>query len=322
MSTLPTSRYKDTYKVSNWKAYNSNLRQRGSLTLYLEDSVLKEWELCSQKKKQVGEHTYSESIIQCCLLMKISYGLKLRQSTGFLESIFLLLRKSHLLIPDYSTLSRRQKSLPVEVSRRLECGENLTVGIDSTGLKVYGEGEWKVRKHGSSKRRTWRKLHICMDLDTQEILSVELTGNHEDDAAVGKRMLEGKMTHIKGFKGDGAYDDFGFREKLGAGIIQTIPPPKDAVIQKPKKNKPVPDFLIQRNEAVSQIQEQGAKAWKEQQGYHRRSLNEVVMFRYKTIFSGELNARTMDNQTTEVKLKCLLLNKFKKIVMPVSYKVQ
>ncbi|KAA6338943.1 hypothetical protein EZS27_013100 [termite gut metagenome] len=104
--------------------------------------------------------------------------------------------------------------------------------------------------------------------------------------------------------------------------VQTIPPPKDAVIQKPKKNKPVPDFLIQRNEAVSQIQEQGAKAWKEQQGYHRRSLNEVVMFRYKTIFSGELNARTMDNQTTEVKLKCLLLNKFKEIGMPVSYQVQ
>ncbi|KAA6321854.1 hypothetical protein EZS27_028543, partial [termite gut metagenome] len=225
-----------------------------------------------------------------------------------MKSIFRLIRKSHLLVPDYSTLARRQNSLPVEVSRRLESGENLTVGIDSTGLKVYGEGEWKVRKHGSSKRRTWRKLPICMDLDTQEILSVALTGNREDDAAVGKRMLEGKTTHIKGFKGDGAYDDFGFREKLGVGIIQTIPPPKDAVIHKLKKSKPVPDFLIQRNEAVSQIQEQVSKAWKEQQGYHQGSLNEVVMFRYKTIFSGELDARTIENQTTEVKLKCLLLN--------------
>ncbi|KAA6324934.1 hypothetical protein EZS27_025798 [termite gut metagenome] len=204
----------------------------------------------------------------------------------------------------------------------MEFGENLTAGIDSTGLKVYGEGEWKVRKHGSSKRMTWRKLHSCMDLDTREILSVALTGNHEDDAAVGKRMLEGKTTHIKGFKGDGAYDDFGFREKLGAGIIQTIPPPKDAVIHKPKRNKPVREFLIQRNEAVSQIQEQGAKAWKGQQGYHQRSLNEVVMFRYKTIFSGEVNARTIENQTTEVKLKCLLLNKFKETGMPLSYKVQ
>ncbi|KAA6320461.1 hypothetical protein EZS27_029773 [termite gut metagenome] len=322
MSTLPTSRNKDTYKVRYWKAYHSSLCQRGGLTLYLEDSVLKEWKLCSRKKKQVGEHTYSDRIIQCCLLMKISYGLKFRQSTGFLESIFLLIKKSHLLVPDYSTLSPRQKSLPVEVSQRLECRKNLTVGIDSTGLKVYGEGEWKVRKHGSSKRRTWRKLPICMDLDTQEIVSIELTGNHEDDVAVGKRMSGGKTTHIKGFKGDGAYDDFGFGENLGAGIIQTIPPPKDAVIQKPKKNKPVPEFPIRRNEAVSQIQKQGSKVWKEQQGYHQESLNEVVRFRYQTIFSGELDVRTMDNQTTEVKLKCLLLTKFKRIGMPVSYKVQ
>jgi hypothetical protein len=130
----------------------------------------------------------------------------------------------------------------VEVSRRLESGENLTVGIDSTGLKVYGEGEWKVRKHGSSKRRTWRKLHICMDLDTQDILSVDLTGNREVDAAVGKGLLGVKTTHIKEFKGDGIYDDFGFRQKLGAGIIQTIPPPKDAVIQKPKKISPFQTF--------------------------------------------------------------------------------
>ncbi|KAA6314271.1 hypothetical protein EZS27_035091 [termite gut metagenome] len=93
MSTLPTFRNKYTYKIRNWKSYNSSLCKRGSLTLYLEDSVLKEWELCSQKKKQIGEQTYSDSIIQCCLLMKISYGLKLRQSKGFLESIFFLRKK-------------------------------------------------------------------------------------------------------------------------------------------------------------------------------------------------------------------------------------
>ncbi|KAA6338655.1 hypothetical protein EZS27_013359 [termite gut metagenome] len=121
MSTLPTFRNKYTYKVRNWKSYNSSLCKRGSLTLYLEDSVLKEWELCSQKKKQIGEQTYSDSIIQCCLLMKISYGLKLRQSTGFLESIFLLIRKSHLLVPDYSTLSRRQK--------KPSCGSKSAIGI-------------------------------------------------------------------------------------------------------------------------------------------------------------------------------------------------
>ncbi|KAA6328335.1 hypothetical protein EZS27_022761, partial [termite gut metagenome] len=97
--------------------------------------------------------------------------------------------KNPFVVPDYSTLCLRQKSLPVAIRNRLESGEKLVIGIDSTGLEVYGEGEWKVRKLGWSKHRTWRKLHICIDLDTQEILSVELTGNDADDATVASKML-------------------------------------------------------------------------------------------------------------------------------------
>ena len=168
MSTLPTTRSKDTYKIKNWQTYNKSLCQRGSLTLWLEESVLEEWESASKKNKEVGEQTYSDSIIQCCLLLKINYRLRLRQSTGFLASLFLLMGKSHLVVPDYTTLCRRQKSLPATIQNRLESGEKLVIGIDSTGLKVYGEGEWKVRKHGWSKHRTWRKLHVCIDLTTQK----------------------------------------------------------------------------------------------------------------------------------------------------------
>jgi hypothetical protein len=164
MSTSAITRVKDKYKIKNWKAYNKSLCQRGSLTLWLEDSVMEEWERLSRKKKEVGEQTYSDSIIQCCLLLKINYRLRLRQSTGFLASLFLLMCKGHFNVPDYTTLCRRQRSLPVEIQKRLESGENLEIAIDSTGLKVYGEGEWKVRKHGWSKRRTWRKLHVCIDL--------------------------------------------------------------------------------------------------------------------------------------------------------------
>ena len=106
------------------------------------------------------------------------------------------------------------------------------MGIDSTGLKVYGEGEWKARKQGYLKRRTWQKLQLCMDLDTQEILRAELTGNEEDDASVGTKMLKGKTIHIDRFIADEAYDKFGFREILGSDILQIIPPLKNAVIQK------------------------------------------------------------------------------------------
>jgi hypothetical protein len=107
---------------------------------------------------------------------------------------------------------------------------------------------------------------------------VELTGNEEDNASVGCRMLKGKTGNIRRFHGDGAYDGFGFREVSGSGIEQTIPPPKNAVIQKAKGKKPLPDYLIQRNRAVEYINKHGSKSWKEQHGYHRRSLNEVVMF--------------------------------------------
>ncbi|KAA6332029.1 hypothetical protein EZS27_019429, partial [termite gut metagenome] len=89
-----------------------------------------------KKPKEVGEQTYSDSIIRCCLLLKINYGLKLRQSTGFIQSLFFLMGKAHFVVPDYSTLCRRQKSLPVAISNRLESGEKLVIGIDSTGLKV------------------------------------------------------------------------------------------------------------------------------------------------------------------------------------------
>jgi hypothetical protein len=321
MSTRSINPVKDKYKVRNWKEYNSNLCKRGSLTLFIDPKVLQEWDSLIRKKKEVGEQTYSDSIIRCCLLVKLNYGLRYRQSTGFLKSLFELMGKYALPVPDYTTLCRRQKKLPVAIEERLNRGENLVTGIDSTGLKVCGEGEWKVRKHGWSRHRTWRKLHICIDLITREILSIELTGNNEDDAPVGIRMLKGESPRIKGFKGDGAYDKFGFREVLGHDVEQVIPPLQNAAVCLSKKKKPLPEHLIQRNEAVKYIQEHGSRKWKEKQGYHQRSLNEAVMFRYKTIFGGELMARTKENQITEVKLKCLLLNKFTGMGMPDSYKV-
>jgi hypothetical protein len=235
--------------------------------------------------------------------------------------MFILLGMSGLLVPDYSTLCRRQKSLPIEIGQRLKQGEHLVVGIDSTGLIVYGEGEWKVRKHCWSKHRTWRKLHICIDIDTQEILAAELTTNGENDAPVGKKMLSGKTENISTFHGDGAYDDIVFREFLGEEIQPIIPPPTNAIVKKPKKNEPLPQHIIKRNEAVEFIQKHGSKQWKIVHGYHKRNLNETVMFRYKTIFGGELDARTMENQKSEILLKCLILNKFTGIGMPDSYKV-
>jgi hypothetical protein len=321
MQEQPTSPGKDKYKVKNWQQYTASLCKRGSLTLWIEDSVFRSWQEVNPAKKVVGEQLYPDSVIGCCLVLGMQYHQKLRQTTGFVASLLALLGKSAYAVPDYTTLCRRQACLPVELSQRWQQGEKLAVGIDSTGLKVYGEGEWKVRKHGVSKRRTWRKLHIGLDLATQEIISVELTTNSEDDAAVAERMLKGKTTQMKSFTGDGAYDDFNFRQVLGGQVQQIIPPPKDAVIHPVSERKPAKAFLQQRNEAVAFIEGHSRKEWKVQQGYHQRSRNEVAMFRYKTSFTHQLNARKIDQQQTEAKIKCKILNTYRRVGMPLAYKV-
>ena len=316
-STTTPCKYK--YKVKNWKAYNKSLVERGCVRLWLEDSVLRSWRDVDPSRKVVGEQLYADCIIQCCLLLGYLYHQPLRQTTGFVASLLALLGHQAYAVPDYTTLCRRQGSLPVEVSKALASGKQLDIAVDSTGLKVYGEGEWKVRKHGASKRRTWRKLHIGIDVATQEIVCVELTSNAEDDAQAAVGMLQGKS--IRSFRGDGAYDDFKLREALGNQVRQIIPPPRDAVIRKGTRKKPVPEYLSQRNEAVAQINSQGRKAWKEKEGYHKRSLSEVAMFRFKTTFSARMKSRKFENQKTEVQLKCKSLNLLRQRGMPVAYKI-
>jgi Transposase DDE domain len=278
MQTSLITPAKDKYKLSNWKAYNSSLCKRGGLTLYIHESVILSWREIDISKKVVGEQTYPESIILCCLLIKMQYHQPLRQTTGFVKSILTLVGYGNFEVPDYTTLCRRQTTLPVSITKRWERVEKIAVAIDSTGLKVYGEGVWKVRNHGISKRRTWQKLHIAIDINTQEIIGVSLTGNDIDDAAQAKEMLKDKAEKLKSFHGDGAYDDFSFREIL-VNTEQIIPPPKDAVVHQGTKRKPLKEYLIQRNKAVEFINDHDRKQWKINEGYHKRSRNETTMFR-------------------------------------------
>lgn len=100
-----------------------------------------------------------------------------------MESLFALMGID-LPVPDHSTLSRRMGKVEVEMPAAPSEGA-IHVVVDSTGVKVYGEGEWKVRQHGVDKRRTWRKLHVGVNEATGEILSaVASTNNLSDDEAL------------------------------------------------------------------------------------------------------------------------------------------
>ncbi len=194
------------------------------------------------------------------------------------------------------------------------------VVVDSTGVKVYGEGEWKVRQHGVDKRRTWRKLHIGVNEATGEILSaVASTNNLSDDEALVD-VLDGIEQEIEQVSGDGAYDKRKCYNAIETrGAKPTIPPRKDAVSweDEPNRQKEHP-----RNQVLERIGKVGRQQWKQESGYHRRSLAETTMFRFKTIFGAKLRRRLFDNQAVELFLKCAALNRMIQLGKPNSYKIE
>ena len=192
-----------TYKTRNWPAYNEALKRRGSLTIWFDPEMT--WDAAPTGKRG-RQQTYSDTTIQTCLTMKVLFGMALRQTTGFVESLLRLVGLDWS-VPDFSTLSRRQKTLAVNIPYRGSKGP-LHLLIDSTGIKVEGEGEWHARKHGGPKRRVWRKIHLGIDEQTLEIRAVEVTGSHIGDAPVLPDLLSQIPAgeEIGSVTADGAYD--------------------------------------------------------------------------------------------------------------------
>ena len=307
---------RETYKLRNWSDYNKSLKNRGKLTIWLSDDVKSSW-LYEESQKPGGEIIYSDVAIEFCLTIRHLYGLGYRQTEGFVEDIFDLCGID-LPVPSYSQIQRRSKTVNINIRVRKGVKSPIDLVIDSTGLKVYGEGEWKVRKHGWNKHRTWKKLHMGSDGHDLEIISVVLTGNEVDDAEAGKEIVEEskELIPLRSTAGDGAYDKKKFRKSIPIGVEQLIPPQKNAVLSK----KQDPD-LAQRDDAIRRIEEIGREEWKKEKGYHIRSKSEVNMFRYKKIFGGQMHARKTPYEDAEMKIKCKILNQFVEMGMPKSYKV-
>ncbi|MFG6105995.1 IS5 family transposase [Leptothoe sp. EHU-05/26/07-4] len=309
---------KRTYKLRNWSEYNAALVKRGSLSLWISDEVIAAWENTQKTGKPGASKTYSDLAIETLLTLKVIYGLALRQTIGFAGSIFELMGVS-VALPVHTTLSRRQKTLTIDLSTK-PTTRGRHVVIDSTGIKVYGEGEWKTRQHGVSKRRTWLKLHLGVDEQTGEILAAVVTSNAISDGEILPDLLDQIPDDIDQVSADGAYDRTYCYDAIDERDATTaIPPRKDAKIwfHGNCKQDPHP-----RDENLQAIRKQGRSNWKEEINYHRRSLSETAMYRIKTIFTGEVSERCIENQTTELLLECSILNKFTHLGMPDSYPVE
>ena len=306
------------YKLRNWSDYNAALVSRGSLHVWLDEDVLAAWRNTQKTGKPGASNTYSDLAIETLLTLKSVYRQKLRQTIGFARSLFQLM-SVELALPHYSTLSRRAKRLNIDLSVTPAQGSRHVV-IDSTGVKVYGEGEWKARKHGVSKRRTWLKLHVGIDEETGEILAAVVTPNSTGDSEVLGELLDEIDDEIEQVSADGAYDCsyvYDYIDERDA--TAAIPPRKDAKIwfHGNRKGPAHP-----RDENLRRIRQIGRSAWKEEVGYHRRSLSETGMYRLKTIFTGEVCARQIETQTTELMIECKALNKMTQLGMPDSYPVE
>ena len=306
---------KAAYRVTNWKDYNKALIRRGSLTVWIDQEALDAWH--HQGPSRWGaQFTYSDLAIQCLLTLRAVFHLPLRAPQGMARSVFELMGLE-LEVPHYSTLCRRAATTQVDLPRKAEGPLHLM--IDSTGLKVHGEGEWKVRQHGYSRRRTWRKLHLAIDPDSHEIVAAMMTEPGVTDAETMPPLLAQVDRPVTGVGADGAYDqEEVYRVVAERGAVPLIPPRKDARIKIHGNTKGDPH---PRDVNLRAIRKRGRKRWKQESGYHRRSLAETAMGRIKGIFGAVLRSREWLRQGTELGVRCRALNLMTHLGMPVSVKL-
>jgi hypothetical protein len=304
-----------TYRIRNWKQYNDALVNRGSLTLWVDQDMLRAWRYQGPARRG-GQFEYSDTAIECLLTLRAVYHLTLRATEGFARSLFGLMRLD-LPVPDYSTLCRRSATVRVTLPRKAQGPLHLV--IDSTGLKVYGEGEWKVRQHGYSRRRTWLKLHLAVDPRTHEIQAAMVSEPGVTDAEMVPPLLGQVDNPVESASADGAYDRQGVYDALGGRSARAVIPPRRDAKVKRHGNSSGP--RLARDENLRRIRKIGRSAWKVESGYHERSLAETAMFRMKTIFGDGVSSRTEARQATEAGVRCRALNIMTHQGMPRSERV-
>ena len=266
------------HKVTNWPAYDASLRQRGSLTVWFTDEAVDAW-AAEPRTTRGGQPWYSALAILTALTLRAVFRLAYRQTEGLIGSIIGLLGLT-LRVPDHTTLSRRAATLEVPQPRRPQpmlgaTAEPLHLLVDSTGLKLCGPGEWLVEKHGTRKRRSWRKLHLGVDADTGQIVAAALTTHEVDDGAQVGPLLDQVAGPLASFTGDGAYDQDGVYASVAerhpeAAVI--VPPRATAVPSETAETEPT-----QRDRHLQLIAAHGRMAWQKASGYTKRARAEAAI---------------------------------------------
>ena len=314
---------KARYAVKNWPTYEAALRQRGDLRIWIGDDVETHWTVPG-KRTPKGYPVYTDLAIETVLTLRLVFHQPLRQTEGLVASQFELMGLD-LSVPDHSTLCRRGRGLE-RLCRAPSSKDSLDLVVDSTGLKVYGPGEWQRERFGERKtgepRSAWRKLYIGIDPDDGEIVASDLTDHDVGDVTVLHDPLDQVPGRIHRILGDGAYDGDPTYH-LFIQHPQSLPLPE--VIVSPRGAgqglAKAEDLLRQRDRHVQTIQDRGRMAWQKSSGYNRRALVEATMSRYKRIIGPGLKSRNPDAQHTEAMIGVDILNQMFDLGRPVTERI-
>src|SRR3954449_5432177 len=306
---------KQRRRVTNWAEYDAALRQRGSLTVWFTEEAIAAWH-AEPRTTPGGQPHYSDLAITTALTLKAVFRLALRQTEGLIGSVIRLLGLA-LSVPDHTTLSRRAETL--EVPRPRSGPEPVHLLVDSTGLKLCGAGEWRVEKHGTRRRRAWRKMHIGVDADTGRIVASELTTHDVDDGSQVGPLLDQVTGAVASVTGDGAYDQDGVYASVGerhpeAAVI--VPPRATAVPSATAETAPT-----QRDRHLQLIAERGRMGWQKASGYTKRARAEATIGRFKRVIGDGLRSRTDERQVTEMDVAVHVLNRMLDLGRPESVRI-
>jgi transposase len=250
-------------------------------------------------------------------MLRAVFRLALRQTEGLIASILQLLGLD-LPVPDHSTIARRARTVTLPRTRPSVSGA-LHLLVDSTGLKLCGPGEWLVEKHGTKRRRSWRKLHIGVDAQSGQIVAATLTDRAIDDAAQVGPLLDQVTGPVATFSADGAYDRTGVyaavQERHPEAAV-VVPPRSDAVLSDTVDTTPT-----QRDRHIQAIAKTGRMAWQTASGYNQRAKVEGQIGRWKQVLGPALRFHTDYAQTAEVAIGVVVLNRMLDLGRPNSVRV-
>jgi Transposase DDE domain len=299
----------------NWSQYNEGLVKRGSLALFISKDFADTWHVKYNKDSQRtrgGQAKYTDAAITSLLSLRFVFKLPLRAMEGLARSL-VALAGLDIDVPDYTTLSIKLRDMKIKLPPVCkDSGGGYVASLDSTGVKIHGQGEWNRKKHSQKDRRQWVKVHLIIDNATMQILGVEATADDVHDSEVFDQLIDVLPDKITKVLGDGAYDTLDAHKKSADNGLELVALPRgNAVVDQNSTES----HILKRNEQVATYKESGVYAWANKYEYWPRNRAESTMSRFKTTFTGTLSSRKVQSQKNEIVLKCQILNMFAAITV-------